>query len=279
MIITRYFRKKHVRIILLIILFGFVICCMMPILWTLMTAFKTRADFLAYPPLFVFEPTLDNFKEVLGESDFISAFKNSIIISLGVVFFALLLGVPAAYGLSRFYFKAKSSIAFLILSMRFAPAVVILIPMFMIYRTFGLINTYPGMILIYMLVNLPLVIWIMYGFFKDIPKDIEEAGLVDGAKPGYIFLRIVTPLVLPGLAATAILTMIFTWNELMFALILTGSNTKTLPLAIYQFISYAEISWGQLAASSIIAILPVTVFTLICQKYLVSGLTFGALKE
>ncbi|MDR1795828.1 MAG: carbohydrate ABC transporter permease [Clostridiales Family XIII bacterium] len=267
------------RTIFLIILFGFVVCCMFPIIWTVMTSFKTRADFLVYPPLFVFQPTLENYMEVFRESDFVKAFGNSIIICLGVVGCSLLLGVPCAYGLSRFRFKGKGNIAFLILSMRFAPAVVVLIPMFMIYSKLKLINTYPGMILIYMLVNLPLVIWVMYGFFKDIPKDIEEAGLVDGAAPAYIFWRIVTPLVLPGLAATAILTLIFTWNELMFALMLTGKDTQTIPLAIYKFLSYTEISWGPLSASSVIAILPVTVFTLLCQKYLVSGLTFGALKE
>ena len=279
MIIARYFSKRWLRILLIVIMVLFVLICMLPIVWTLMTSFKTRIDFLAYPPKFLFSPTLDNYINVFNEADFISAFKNSVIISSGTVFFALLFGVPAAYGLSRFNFKQKGTVAFTILSMRFAPAVVVLIPLFMLFRTFQLIDKFSGMILIYMLVNLPLVIWVMYGFFKDIPRDIEEAALVDGAKPGYIFIKIITPLVLPGIAATAILTMIFTWNELMFGLILTGPHTKTLPIAIYQFISYSEISWGQLTAASIIAIIPVTIFTLILQKYLVSGLTFGALKE
>lgn len=279
MILTGYVNHPVKRTVIKAALVIFALIFSFPLIWMLMTAFKNRIDFLSIPPKFVFIPTLQNFKDIFSSQDFVKAYYNSIIISACSVVLGLLIGVPAAYGICRFRFKGRSSLAFWILSTRFAPPVVVLIPFFIAYKKLGLSDTYLGMTIIYLVINLPLIIWIMYGFFKDIPIELEEAATVDGSAPFHIFFRIVLPLVAPGLVATGILSLIFSWNELMFSLILTSVNTKTLPVAIYNFVSYQEIAWGSLSASGMLAILPIAVFTLIIQKHLVSGLTFGAVKN
>lgn len=279
MILASYEKHPVKHTIIKVLLVFFAMLFSFPLIWMLMTAFKNRIDFLSMPPKFIFIPTLQNFKDVFSSQDFVKAYYNSIIISCCSVAFGLLIGVPAAYGICRFKFKGRSSLAFWILSTRFAPPVVVLIPFFIAYKKLGLSDTYLGMTIIYLLINLPLIIWIMYGFFKDIPYELEEAATVDGSTPFYVFFKIVLPLVAPGLVATAILALIFSWNELMFSLILTSGRTKTLPIAIYNFVSYQEIAWGSLSASGMMAILPVAVFTLIIQKHLVSGLTLGAVKN
>ncbi|MGI6776803.1 MAG: carbohydrate ABC transporter permease [Acetivibrionales bacterium] len=268
-------RDFIIKIVLIILALAF----SFPLIWMLMTAFKNRIDFLSIPPKWVFVPTLENFREVFSSADFMKAYSNSIIVSISAVVLGLLLGVPAAFGISRFRFKRRSDLAFWILSTRFAPPVVVLIPFFMIYKKIGLSGTHLGLILIYLIITLPLIIWLMYGFFKDIPVELEEAATVDGASPFRVFFKIVLPLVAPGLVASSILSLIFSWNELMFSLVLTSIDTRTLPVAIYNFVSYQEIAWGSLSASGMMAIVPVTVFTLLIQKYLVSGLTFGAVKN
>jgi multiple sugar transport system permease protein len=279
MIITNYMKHPVKQTIIKIVLVIFALLFSFPLFWMLETAFKSRIDFLSMPPKFLFMPTLQNFNDIFSSQDFVKSYYNSIIISASSVVFGLLIGVPAAYGICRFKFKGKSNLAFWILSTRFAPPVVVLIPFFIVYKKLGLSDTYFGLTLIYLMINLPLVIWIMYGFFKDIPIELEEAATVDGSSPFNVFLKIVLPLVAPGLVATAILSLIFSWNELMFALILTSSNTRTLPVAINNFVSYQEIAWGSLSAAGMMAILPVAIFTLLIQKYLVSGLTFGAIKS
>lgn len=279
MIFLDFLKHPFKRFLSLTILFAFIIFCFFPLFWMLLTAFKSRVDFLATTPKFLFTPTLENFKSTLASQDFLKAYLNSVIVSVSTVATSLLLGVPVAYGLSRFKFKGKSDLAFWILSTRFAPAVVVLIPFFLIYRSLNLYDTYTGLTIIYLVNNLPLVIWVMYGFFKEIPIELEEAATVDGASPFRSFFQVVLPMVKPGMVATSILVVIFTWNELMFAITLTASHTRTLPMAIYNFVSYSQIDWGSLSSSGMLAILPVVIFALIIQKHLVSGLTFGAVKE
>lgn len=255
-----------------------VIVSFFPIFWLLETAFKHQIDFLSIPPKLFFTPTLDNFRYVLGQSDFALAYRNSTIISLSAVAVSTVVGVPAAYGLSRFVFPGRNILSFWILSTRFIPPVVVVIPFFLIFRVMNLANTLRGMILIYMVAALPMVIWIMVGFFDDIPFELEEAACVDGASPLTTFTRIAAPLVTPGVIATIILALIGSWNELLYATVLTGPETRTLPVAIYNFVSYQEVAWGNLCAAGVLAIAPIMVFTIAIQKYLVSGLTFGAVK-
>ena len=272
-------KSLRLKIVIRLLLLLAVLFFAFPLVWMIMTAIKTRIDFFAWPPKFIFLPTLDNFIKVFQSSDFVKAYINSLIVSAMTVIIGMLLGVPAAYGLSRFNFKRRKDLAFWILSAKFAPPVIVLIPFYIIYSRLHLSDTYTGMVLIYLIINLPMVIWIMYGFFKEVPMDIEEAATVDGAKPFYIFTKIVLSMVAPGIVTTAILCLIFTWNELMFGMILTNVNTRLLPLAIYNNISYEQIAWGTMCASGMMAVIPVSIFTIIIQKHLVSGLTFGAIKQ
>lgn len=250
-----------------------------PMFWLIETAFKTHIDFIALPPVLVFKPTLDNFAAVFAKADFALAYRNSAIITILAICFALLLGLPAAYGLSRFRFKGQGLLSFWILSTRFIPPVVVVIPFFLIFRFTGMINTLYGMVIVHMVAALPMVIWLMYSFFKDLPFEIEEAACVDGAHPLYTFSRIALPLVAPGVVSTVILTTVASWNELIYAMILTGPASKTLPAVIYSFVSYEQIAWGNMCAAGTMAIAPIAIFAVFLQKYLVSGLTFGAVKS
>lgn len=262
----------YVIVALIVIFFAF------PIFWLLETAFKNQNDFLSIPPKIFFAPTLDNFREVLGKADFANAYKNSFIISGAAIILSVIIGVPAAYGLNRFRFRGRKVLSFWILSTRFFPPVVVVIPFFLIFSTLHLTNTLIGMILVYLVGSLPLVIWIMVGFFQDIPFDLEEAACIDGASPIKIFTHIALPLVKPGIVAVILLGLIAAWNELLYATILTSTETRTLPVAIYSFVSYEQIAWGNLCAASVLAIAPVVLLTILLQKYLISGLTLGAVK-
>ncbi|MBD3306117.1 ABC transporter permease subunit [candidate division KSB3 bacterium] len=279
MILRYYVRSPRARFSMKIALIVLTLFFVFPLVWMFLTSIKTRADFLATPPKWIFSPTLENYRTVTTTEDFVRAYLNSVIISVGSVLVGIIMGTPVAYGLSRFRFKGRSHLSFWILSTRFAPPVVVLIPFFIAYSRLGLTDTRIGMILIYLILNLPLIIWVMYGFINEIPIELEEAAVVDGASPLTIFLKIVSPLVAPGLVATSILALIFTWNEMLFALILTSYNARTIPVAIFNFISFMEIEWGNLCAAGMLAIVPVMVFTLIIQKRIVSGLTFGAIKS
>lgn len=277
--ILKQLEKKWTRRVLVLALLLCALFFAFPIVWMLLTSLKTRNDFLAMPPKWVFRPTLENFREIFSSGDFVKAYINSILISVCSVTIGIAIGVPCAYGMSRFHFRGKSGLAFWILSTRFAPPIAVLLPFFLLFKALGLSDTHVGLILVYLIINLPLIIWIMNGFFRDIPIEMEEAAIIDGANPFQAFFRIVLPLVAPGLVATLILSLIFCWNELLFSMILSAYRTRTLPVAIYNFVSYQEIAWGNLSAAGMSAILPVAVFTLIIQKHLVSGLTFGAVKS
>ena len=279
MILKYFIRSSSSRLLVKFLLVLLTLFFVFPLVWMLLTSIKTRVDFLAMPPKWLFRPTLENYLNVTRTEDFVHAYLNSIIISVGSVSAGVLIGVPVAYGLSRFKFKGRSQLSFWILSTRFAPPVVVLIPFFIAFSALRLTDTRIGMIIIYLVLDLPLIIWVMYGFINEVPIDIEEAALVDGASPLKIFWRIVVPLVAPGLVATSILALIFTWNEMLFAIILTSFKARTIPVAIFNFISFMEIAWGNLCAAGMLAILPVMIFTLLIQKRIVSGLTFGAIKS
>lgn len=263
----------------LILLFLCVIFTM-PIFWLVLTSFKDRMTALAYPPKFLFNPTLDNYIEVLAPTrmPFTKMWVNSLIINSMALAISFAIGLPAAYAFSRLDFRGKSNLMFYVLSIRFAPAIGFLIPFYIIYRMFNLIDTHIGVTLIYQTISLPLVIWLMYGYFIEVPKELEEAAMVDGCSRLKVFFKITLPLVRYGLAATAILTLIFLWNELLFAFILTGNNAKTAPVGVWSYRGYTQIYWGQMAAASTLTMLPVLVFGIIMQRQLVRGLVLGALK-
>ncbi|MEN6311992.1 MAG: carbohydrate ABC transporter permease [Acidobacteriota bacterium] len=259
-----------------------------PIVWIFLISLKTDKDIISSVPKIIFSPTLANYKAILfgikaagtetSRPDFILYFWNSLIITSGAVFVSLLAGVPAAYALARFKLKLKEDIAFTFLSFRFAPEIAVIIPIFVIYRNLGLYNTYIGMILVYQLITLPLIIWIMRGYFEDIPESIEQAARLDGYSRFAIFKKIALPLVKPGLASTAILAFIFAWNNFIFGLVLGAKETFPVTVGTLGFISYESVLWGQMAAASMVTILPEIIIALCIQKYLVRGLSFGAVR-
>lgn len=266
----------------------FLVFALFPILWIFLISLKTDKDIISSVPKFVFSPTLGNYRAILfgvktegtetSRPDFILYFKNSLVVTSGAVLISLLAGVPAAYALARFKFKLKENLAFTFLSFRFAPEIAVIIPIFVIYRNLGLYNTFIGMVFVYQLVTLPLIIWIMRGYFEDIPESIEQAAKLDGYSRFAIFRKIALPLVKPGLASTAILSFIFAWNNFIFGLVLGAKETFPVTVGTLGFISYESVLWGQMAAASIVTILPEVVIAFFIQKYLVRGLSLGAVR-
>jgi sorbitol/mannitol transport system permease protein len=248
-----------------------------PLLWTLLTGFKSEADAAAQPPRFLFDITLDNYRTALG-SGYFTFFWNSAFLSVGSTLLALLLGLPAAYSLAFHPTKRSPSVLSWVLSTRMLPVVGVLVPLIVIYKRVGLFDTRAGMILLYAAINLPLVMWMMRSFFADLPRGIIEAARVDGSGILGILLRIVLPLSTPGLAATALLCLIFSWNEVILAVNLTGVNAGTLPVYMSGFMTSEGLFWAKMSAASTVAIAPVIIAGWMAQRSLVRGLTFGAVK-
>jgi sorbitol/mannitol transport system permease protein len=248
-----------------------------PILWTVLTSLKTEAQAASTPPVFLFHLTFGNYRTVFN-ANYFSFFENTVILSVGSTLLAMLLGLPAAYSLAFHPSPRTPKVLSWVLSTKMLPAVGALIPLIVIYKRVGLFDSRLGMILLYAAFNLPLVIWMMRSFFADLPKEILEAATVDGAGFLRIMTRIVLPLTAPGLAATALLSLIFSWNEFLLAVNLTGANTGTLPVFISGFMTSEGLFWAQMSAASTLAIAPVIVAGWLAQRSLVRGLTFGAVK-
>jgi sorbitol/mannitol transport system permease protein len=248
-----------------------------PIFWTVLTAFKTEADAAASPPVFFFHSTLGNFRAVL-DANYLSYFENTVLLAGGSTLVALGFGLPAAYSLAFHPSKATPKVLSWVLSTKMLPAVGVVIPFIVIYKRVGLFDSRLGMILLYGALNLPLVIWMMRSFFADLPREILEAGLVDGAGFLKIMTRIVLPLTAPGLAATALLSLVFSWNEFLLAVNLTGPDAGTLPVFISGFMTSEGLFWAKMSAASTLAVAPVIVAGWLAQRSLVRGLTFGAVR-
>ena len=255
----------------------FVTLC--PIFWLISTAFKTRADAFAMPPIWIFVPTLDNFREVFSRADFIGQYTNSIVVAAAPAVLARVGGVPAADALSPFPILFQRALAFWILSCRLMPAIGVLFPMYIVFNTLGLLDTYPGLIFLYLAFTLVFVIWMMRGYFQQVSVDLEEAAFCDGCTRLGALFRIVAPLAAPGMAAVAVFTFIACWNEFMYALIFTRNMVKTAPVAVVGFMSFEGINWGPLAAAGLLILAPVFLFSIFVLKYLVAGLSMGAVKE
>ncbi len=252
---------------------------MAPILWLVSTAFKTRTDAFSIPPIWFFRPTFANFEEVIRRTDFLDQYRNSIVVAAVTTLITLLLGVPAAYALSRFRFRGQRALAFWILTTRLLPVIGMLFPLYVIFNRLRLLDTYQGLILLHVTFALVIVIWMMRGYFMQVPIELEEAALVDGATRLRSLARIVIPLAAPGMAAVSVFTFIISWNEFLFALIFTRDQAKTAPVALLGFMSFEGINWGPLAAAGLMILAPVFLFSLFVLKYLVAGLSMGAVKD
>jgi multiple sugar transport system permease protein len=261
-----------------------------PVLWIILTAFKTHNDALAIPPKFLFTPTLENFANVFSRSyiagreaidtGFRLFFFNSIFVSGASVVLALVLGTLAAYGFARYPLRGNDAYLFAILTTRMLPPIVVIIPIFLMLRLTGLSGTYAGIILLYTAFNLPFAIWMMKSFFDELSADVEDAARVDGSTEPRVFLKVCLPQVRAGLAATAVFGLILTWNEFLFALLLTGVETRTVPVAMAQTIGGdIGVRWGLLAAIETLFLIPVIVVTFLLQHQLLRGVTFGTIRR
>jgi multiple sugar transport system permease protein len=249
-----------------------------PLVWITLSSMKSEADVSAYPPTLIFTPTASNYEELFGKLNAGGALLNSFFIVCISTLLAMIMGTMAAYALARFSFKGKENIALQLLSIRMMPAIVSVIPLFIIARSLGVFDTPWLLIAIYALNGLPFVVWVMRVFIQDVPKSIEEAAMIDGCGRYEVFFRITLPLVLPGLAAVLVIIFMFSWNEYLFASMLTSSQAKTLPVLAANAIKPKAISWGLSSAAAVVMSLPVIILVLSAQRYLVRGLTLGAVK-
>lgn len=252
-----------------------VILFLAPLAWMVVASLKTNVDIYDASKTILFTPTLDNYANVLSRNNYFVFIFNSFWIGLWSTVFSLILGVPAAYAMSRFTMHRS---ALVVLLARIIPGVSLLVPWYFIFANLRMVGGFGVLILSHMFVALPLIVYIMISFFDSLPIDLEEQAQVDGLTPIGAFLRISLPLSVPGIATAGILSFIFSWNNFMFALVLSGANTKTLPVAIFNFVSYASIDWGSLMSAAVVVTVPIMVIALFTQKYIVSGLTAGATK-
>ncbi|MER8392375.1 carbohydrate ABC transporter permease [Mesorhizobium sp. M1340] len=265
-----------------------VIFFMFPIVWILMMSFQTNETILRIPPQLVFEPTLANYTALItgklmtaaGTLDiaFMRNLWNSVFLSVTSVAVALLLGVPAAYAFARHKFRGSEDIAFTLLSFRFAPALLVLLPLTLYFQKLGLANTYIGLIWVYQLICLPLILWIVRGYFEDIPADIEYAYRIAGHSWFATFCKIALPLAGPGIAAAGLLAFIFAWNNFVFALVLASADKQPVTVGALAFITSSGIQYGQISAAIVLSITPTLALALYAQRYLVEGLSLGAVK-
>ena len=254
----------------------YAIFALFPLIWMLILSIKSDAEI--YTTTFVFSPTLDNYRIVLFESDYVRYMIDSLIVSGGAVIVSVIAGVPAAYALARYNFKKKEDIAFQILSFKFAPEILVVLPLFMIFQKLHIYDSYFGLIWVYQLISMPLLIWVVRGYFEDISVEIEYAAQVDGYNWYQIFFKNLIPLIKPGLVSAALLAFIFAWNSFTFPLMLAGTNVQPITVAITKFLGTDSAHYGQRAVAATVSALPAIIFALCIQKHLVRGLSFGAVK-
>jgi len=285
---------------------------MIPLVWIVLTSFKTPPDSIAYPPKLVFTPSLEGYCNlfttrsrqtpeyiaslppaetmcdrvvrsremvIAGPSNVIPRFTNSIIIAFGSTFLAVFLGTLTAYAFSRFKVPLADDLLFFILSTRFMPPIAVAIPIYLMYRALGLSDTQLGMILLYTAVNVSLAVWLLKGFIDEIPREYEEAALIDGYSRLRAFIKVVLPQAVTGIAATAIFCLIFAWNEYAFAVLLTSGEAQTMPPFIPFIIGEGGQDWPAVAAATTLFLIPIFVFTVLLRKQLLRGITFGAVRK
>jgi ABC-type glycerol-3-phosphate transport system permease component len=250
---------------------------LLPLVWLGLGAFKTRFEALRSPPTLLFQPTLEAFSKVLAGGT-LQVFANSITIASITVALSLLLGIPAAYALSRMRGAARKNLAFSVLSIRLAPAFGLVIPLYAFIRSIGLLDTLAAVVVAHLTIGLPLAIWLMMSYFDDLPTDIEEAAIIDGASRFGVLRWVVIPLSGPMIVAVAVLVFVFSWNEFLFAFILTSSNAQTVPALIASLAGTMAFDWPLMSAISVTALLPAFFIVLFAQRLITEGLTKGAIR-
>jgi multiple sugar transport system permease protein len=270
--------RRAAQFVVLVMLVAFTLVNLVPILWGLMISLKQPADAFSIPPKLVFVPTLEFHYQVWFERGFPGYLLNSLIIATATVLISVPIGTAAAYGMARLRTAHTRTLLLGLLAIRALPQMLLVIPFFVMGRYLGMIDSYPIMILAMVATNQPFTIWLMRSFFLDVPVDLDEAAMIDGCNRWQAFRRVVLPAARGGLAVTALFSALLAYNEFLFALVLTGSRTKTLPVAIAEYGGEDITYWSLSAAAAIAIMLPVVAFTIAVQRNLIRGLTFGAVK-
>jgi multiple sugar transport system permease protein len=252
--------------------------CMAPIVVIFTTSLRQQVEIFASPLNFLFVPTLENYRAVLQEDKFDRYLLNSLFVGLVSTLITLVLGSMAAYGLARFRFRGRNTVAYTTLLLRTVPLAVMAVPVFLIWNEWNLVNSLWGLVLLYVAVNLPFTIWLLYGFVLQVPIELEEAAAIDGCGPVRLFTKVLLPLMAPGLAAASIFTFRIAWNEFILALVLTDRQTRTLPVAASLFITDMGVDWGKVMAMASLIAIPPLIFTFIAARQIITGLTAGAVK-
>jgi len=255
-----------------------VVVALTPYVWMVLASFKNRVDLLSSVPKWSFAPTLANYPAVFIDKEYWPLAINSVLISVSSTVLCILIGAPAAYGFARSDFPGKEDLFFFFLTTRMAPPISIAVPLFLFFTSLGLIDTIYAVVIAHTSFNLSLVVWMMRGFFAEIPREIDEAAMMDGRSRLGAFFFVVAPLAAPGIGATAVLCFILSWNEFLYAFILVAFGGRPLTVGIPGLVTPHGTLWGQVAAVAIVATLPIVLFTFLVQKQLVRGLTFGAVK-
>lgn len=273
--IVKHVTGRTVFWILVVILLLFFLA---PLLWLISTSFKNYIDAFAVPPKLIFVPTLENYQKVFGNADFLSYIRNSIICSVIPTLVGLLLGVPCAYAIAVFESKQSRSTSLFVMGIRIAPPIMSLLPNYIIFSKLHLLGTFWPMLILYTLMTLPLVIWLMPVYFRDVPASLREAAIIDGCNELQAFFHVMLPLVKASVAATAIICLVQTWNEFLIALIMSGRGSQTLPVAVTSFMTFQGTQWGPMCAAATIIMIPMIVFGFFVQKYFARGMVNGAVK-
>jgi len=266
-------RQLHYAALIFLAIF-----CILPIVVMFTTSLKLQTQIFNTGINFIFTPTLQNYRDVLNEGGFMRYLGNSLIVGLASTLITLVLGCMAAYGLARFRFRGRNTVAYTTLLLRTVPLAVLAVPVFMIWNEAGIINSLSGLVLLYVAVNLPFTIWLLYGFIDQVPIELEEAARMDGCGPIQVFYKVVLPLIKPGLAAASIFTFRIAWNEFILALVLTDRATRTLPVAASLYITDIGVDWGRIMALGSLIAIPPLMFTFIAARQIITGLTAGSVK-
>ncbi|MCD6231894.1 carbohydrate ABC transporter permease [Candidatus Aerophobetes bacterium] len=273
-------KKVAASILTIVVLIGIILIVNIPIVWLIMTSFKMRPDIISDHPVWIFRPTLEHYIRVLARKEVFPVdlyFSNSLIVTISTTLLAILITFPAAYSIARFNTGGRN-LSFWILSIRMLPPVVFLIPIGMLFMSYHLLDTKFGLIIVYLTFNIPFATWTLKSFIEEIPREIEESALIDGAGRLGVITRVTFPLCAPGLVAVSLICFIFSWNEFLYALVLTSLRAVTMTVGTARFLTGYAIWWGDISAAATVAMIPVIVLGFLSQKYLVRGLTLGAIK-